>query len=90
MAPSPLCGTSGLREDVTEVGPVPVTDQPSTTPHARHAPEPLPDFADVDLHLLAQGRAHPVLADVAAVLLARSAGGEDTVAFYDDSPGIAW
>ncbi|KPC66940.1 YxD-tail cyclophane-containing RiPP peptide [Streptomyces chattanoogensis] len=49
--------------------------------------EPLPDFAGVEVSVLAARAGHPVLGEVAALLLRNWPAEEDAVAYYEDSPG---
>lgn len=64
----------------------PRTEPAASTPPVPSA-EPLPDFAGVDVGVLAMRTDHAVLGDVAALLLRNWPSGEDAVAYYEDGPG---
>ncbi|MET9294771.1 YxD-tail cyclophane-containing RiPP peptide [Streptomyces sp. NPDC003077] len=64
----------------------------ATTPLTGPAPaagpsaEPLPDFGAVDVAAVAARTAHPVLGEVAALLLRDWPDARDAVAYYEDGP----
>ncbi|MEU9120388.1 YxD-tail cyclophane-containing RiPP peptide [Streptomyces sp. NPDC048506] len=61
--------------------------EPATTALSEPSAEPLPDFAGVDVAVLAARTDHTVLGDVAALLLRNWPAAEDAVAYYEDGPG---
>ncbi|MFI0223000.1 YxD-tail cyclophane-containing RiPP peptide [Streptomyces lydicus] len=61
----------------------PRTERAAAAPSA----EPLPDFAGVDVRLLAARTDHAVLGEVATLLLRNWPTGDEAVAYYEDGPG---
>ncbi|MEN2421846.1 YxD-tail cyclophane-containing RiPP peptide [Streptomyces rimosus] len=68
---------------------VPVTGTAPAAPAEPSGPsaEPLPDFGGVDVAAMAARTGHPVLGEVAALLLRNWPSAERAVAYYDDGPG---
>ncbi|MFD7662191.1 YxD-tail cyclophane-containing RiPP peptide [Streptomyces sp. NPDC059788] len=68
---------------------VPVTGTAPAAPAEPSGPsaEPLPDFGGVDVAAVAERTGHPVLGEVAALLLRTWASAAEAVAYYDDGPG---
>ncbi|MFI2185893.1 YxD-tail cyclophane-containing RiPP peptide [Streptomyces sioyaensis] len=64
---------------------IPRTEPVVTAPPGPSA-ERLPDFAGVDVGVLAARTDHPVLGEVAALLLRNWPSAEDAVAYYEDGP----
>ncbi|MFG2135977.1 YxD-tail cyclophane-containing RiPP peptide [Streptomyces sp. NPDC048650] len=64
------------------------TDRTEPAVAAPWAPsaEPLPDFGGVEVRALAARTDHPVLGEVAALLLRNWPSEADAVAYYEDSP----
>ncbi|MFE2228363.1 YxD-tail cyclophane-containing RiPP peptide [Streptomyces kronopolitis] len=66
---------------------------PRTEPAVAAPPGPsaerLPDFAGVDVGVLAARTDHARLAEVAALLLRNWPSAQDAVAYYEDGPEIA-
>lgn len=63
----------------------PRTEPAATTPPGPSA-DRLPDFAGVDVGALAETTGHPMLREVAALLLRNWVREDEAVAFYDDGP----
>ncbi|MEV7378713.1 YxD-tail cyclophane-containing RiPP peptide [Streptomyces lydicus] len=61
----------------------PRTERAAAAPSA----ELLPDFAGVDVRLLAARTDHAVLGEVATLLLRNWPTGDEAVAYYEDGPG---
>ncbi|MFF8310407.1 YxD-tail cyclophane-containing RiPP peptide [Streptomyces lydicus] len=64
----------------------PRTERAAAAPSGPSA-EPLPDFAGVDVPLLAARTDHAVLGEVATLLLRNWPTGDEAVAYYEDGPG---
>ncbi|MFF8368640.1 YxD-tail cyclophane-containing RiPP peptide [Streptomyces lydicus] len=64
----------------------PRTERAAAAPSGPSA-EPLPDFAGIDVRLLAARTDHAVLGEVATLLLRNWPTGDEAVAYYEDGPG---
>ncbi|BDM72289.1 hypothetical protein HEK616_57760 [Streptomyces nigrescens] len=60
--------------------------EPAAAAPAGPSVEPLPDFTAVDVGALSELTSHPVLREVAGLLLRNWLTEDEAVAYYDDGP----